>query len=308
MATKPKSKNRRKSSFSEAKQGVTQPEKPASPVAQRQQGPRWFLIGLFVVIVFGGGALAMFFKDMKMFDLAMGKIEQCKYKVINEYPHDPLAFTQGLFIHEGQLYESTGRYGESTMRIVDLETGDVTTRIFLGEERFGEGADEHKGKIYQLTWKEEECLVYDLELKDPPEKIKYKGEGWGLCSDGEHLIMTSSTASLKFVDPEDFSVVKSVTVKLGNFPITELNELEFAKGKIYANQLNKDVIYEIDPESGKVTAVIDLKGLWPVEERPQGGVLNGIAYDAKTERIFVTGKYCPTLFEIAIVPKARNER
>lgn len=307
MATNPKSKKRRNSSFAEARQGVTQPAKTTSPMAPRQQGPRWFLIGLFVVIVFGGGALAMVFKDMKMFNYAMASIDQCKYKIVAEYPHDPLAFTQGLFFHDGRLYESTGRYGESTMRIVDLETGEVTTRIFLGEKRFGEGADEHKGKIYQLTWKEEECLVYDLDLKDPPEKIKYEGEGWGLCSDGEHLIMTDGGSRLMFVDPEDWSVKKKITVRTGNRPVSALNELEYAEGKIFANQLGEDVIFEIDPESGQVTTVIDLKGLWPLEERPQGGVLNGIAYDEENEKMYVTGKYCPKMFEIEFVPKGRNE-
>lgn len=308
MATKPNPKKRRKSSFSEARQGSSEPAKSASPVAPARQQPRWFLIGLFLLIVLGGGVLAMVFKDIKMFNFALSQIERYKVKVVNEYPHDPLAFTQGLFIHEGRMYESTGRYGESTMRIVDLETGKDDPRIFLGEKRFGEGATEHKGKIYQLTWKEEECLVYDLDLKNPPEKISYEGEGWGLCSDGEYLIMTDGTSSLKFVDPEDFSVQKRVTVKLGNRPISDLNELEYVGDKIYANQLNEDVIYEILPSTGRVTATIDLTGLWPVSERPSGGVMNGIAYDKDTERIYVTGKYCPKLFEIDLIYKKPNER
>ena len=308
MATKSNSKKRRKSSFSEARQGGAEPPKPASPVAPPKQQPRWFLIGLFLLIVFGGGVLAMVFKDIKMFNFALSQIERYKVKVINEYPHDPLAFTQGLFIHNGRMYESTGRYGESTMRIVDMETGKDDPRIFLGEKRFGEGAAEHNGKIYQLTWKEGECLVYDLDLKNPPKKIKYEGEGWGLCSDGKYLIMTDGTSSLKFVNPDDFSVQKRVTVKLGNRPISDLNELEYVGGKVYANQLYEDVIYEIDPTSGRVTATIDLKGLWPMSERPRDGVMNGIAYDRDNDKIYVTGKYCPKLFEIELILKKPNER
>ncbi len=303
MASKSKSKKKRKSSFAEARQGVVPPKPQFSSVANQPQGTRWGLVGLFVTIVIGGGVLAMIFKDTRMRSSAMRGIEQFGYEIVNRYPHDRLAFTQGLFVHKGKLYESTGKKGESTMRIVDLETGATDPRIFLGPDRFGEGACVHNGKVYQLTWKGGECLVYDLELKDPPKIIKYKGQGWGLCSDGENLMMTDSGSNLIFVDPDDFSVLKTVTVKLRNRPIPALNEMEFVGGKVYANVLNEDVIFEIDSTTGMVTAMIDLTGLWPPAERPQGGVLNGIAYDEAKDKIYVTGKYCPTLFEIKFVNK-----
>lgn len=307
MSKKPTPKKRRNSPLSEARQG-SPAVKPATQgsYANQKQGPRWFLIGLFITIVIGGGTLAMIFKDARMWESSLRDIEQFTYEVVKKYPHDPLAFTQGLFVYKGKLYESTGRKGESTMRIVDIETGETDPRIYLGPDLFGEGAAVHDDKVYQLTWKEEKCLVYDLELKDRPEIIEYEGEGWGLCSDGEHLIMTDSGPDLIFVDPKDFSIQKRVTVKLGNRPLLGLNEMEYFGGKIYANKLGEDAIFEVDAETGKVVAMIDLTGLWPPSERPQGGVLNGIAYDEDNEKIYVTGKYCPHLYEIAIVPKPRR--
>jgi glutamine cyclotransferase len=304
MAAKPKPSKKRKSSFSEARSGDAVASKP-SPVAATKPATRWDLVILFVAIVIGGGIMAMVFKDMRMWGSAMSKVDQYQCKIIRTLPHDKLSFTQGLFVHQGKMYESTGKYGESTMRIVDLESGEANPRIFLGEKNFGEGACEHKGKIYQLTWKEGKCFVYDLNLK-LIKTINYEGQGWGLCSDGENLIMTNSGSSLIYVDDEDFSVIKKVPVRLGNRPVSGLNEMEFVGSKIYANKLNEDALFEIDSKTGSVTALIDLNGMWPMRDRPEGGVMNGIAYDKSKDKIYITGKYCPTLFEVEFELKDRK--
>ena len=304
MATKSKNK-KRKSPFSDARQ--PEPPKKAEPAPQsnfvQDPGRRWFLIALFLTIAVGGGIIAMIVKDARLMGLAMNGVEQYTYEIVQEYPHDPLAFTQGLFFHDGKMYESTGRYGESTMRLVDLETGTPERRILLGKETFGEGCVLLDDRIYQLTWKEQKCLVYDLDLK-LQTTFDFEGEGWGLTTDGENLIMTDGTSKLIYRNPEDFSIIKKVFIKLGTRTVSRLNEMEYVGGKIYANKYESDSIYEIDPKSGKVTAIIDLTGLWPSAERPQGGVLNGIAQDpARHPNVFVTGKYCPKLFEIEFVAK-----
>lgn len=303
MAAKPNPRKKNRSAFSEARQGG--PPKDSAQPSDAKQGPRWFLVGLFVLIVFGGGTLAMIFKDIRSWNSAMSGVEQYTYKVKNKYPHDTDAFTQGLFFHQGKLYESTGKYKKSKMRIVDIESGKPVSQelnVSLKDHQFGEGACVHKGKIYQLTWKEGECLVYDLDL-NLLDTLNYEGEGWGLCSDGENLIMSDGTANLTYIDANDFSVIKKTKVRLGNRAVSQLNELEFFRGHIYANQLHRDMIFEIKADTGKVTAVVNLSGLWPVKERPQEGVLNGIAHnpDSKSLSVFVTGKYCPYLYEIEFV-------
>lgn len=303
MATKSNSSKRnKKSPFAEAKQPVANTPPAGRP--SEPTGPRWSLVILFVVIVFGGGFLAMVFKDARMWNFAMGEIEQYTYEEVRKHPHDPSAFTQGLFFHQGKFYESTGKYeGKSSMRRVNLETGEVEHQVVLGNEFFGEGATVLNDKIYQLTWKEGKCFVYDLNLK-LINTFEYEGEGWGLCTDGTHLIMSDGTTKLLYVDPDDFSIVKKVFVSLGNRSVSRLNELEYFGGKIYANQLNSDSIYEINAKTGKVTAMIDLSGLWPTKDRPNGGVLNGIAYKKNEEAILhVTGKYCPFVYEIKFVPR-----
>lgn len=255
----------------------------------------------------------MMLKNARLFNWNMSKVEQLTYVIKNEYTHERTAFTQGLFFDGDTMYESTGIYGESTMRIVDLESGEVKQRIVLPEKYFGEGATILNDKIYQLTWKEGKCFVYNRDLEKLDE-FEYDTEGWGLTTDGTHLIMSDGGSKLIYRDPEDFSIVKKVFVKFGNQKVSSindicLNELEYCNGRVYANHYRTDYIYEIDAESGQIKSRIDLSGLWPIAERPtkpQPGLLNGIAI-TDDERIFVTGKYCPTMFEIELATETQKK-
>ena len=308
MPSKSKSKSQpKKSAFSDAK-GATPPKATANHQPYKRDPARQrYLIAVFLVIAIGGGILAMTLKNQRLFGLGMGKVEQNVYFVKNEFKHDRTAFTQGLFLDGDMMYESTGLNGESTMRLVDYKTGDVKNRVVLDKEYFGEGCTMLNDKIYQLTWKAKKCFVYNRELIKQAE-FEYDSEGWGLTNDGTHLIMSDGTAKLIYVDPSDFSVVKKVFVKFGNQRVSSLsqvclNELEYYGGKIYANHYGTDFIYEIDAETGRILTRINLAGLWPQEERPtkpQPGILNGIAISPDGD-IFVTGKYCPTMFEIEFI-------
>jgi glutamine cyclotransferase len=225
------------------------------------------------------------------------------YQVIHEYPHDPDAFTQGLVFDDGCLYEGTGLWGESSLRRVDLETGEVLQIHELEGEYFGEGiAVFAEDRIAQITWKAETGFVYDKESFDLLEQFEYETEGWGLTYDGETLIMSDGTATLHFLDPETFEEVSTVVVQDPDGPVTLLNELEYVNGKIYANVWYSDRVAIIDPGTGWVTGWINLQGLLSPEEAEDANVLNGIAYDAAGDRLFVTGKWWPKLFEIQVVP------
>jgi glutamine cyclotransferase len=226
------------------------------------------------------------------------------YRVVNEFPHDPDAFTQGLVYLDGELYEGTGLNGRSTLRRVELETGKVVQSVALDAAHFGEGIAVVGDRIYQLTWQTETCFVYDRETFEPLESFAYPTEGWGLTSDGERLIMSDGTSRLYLRDPETFEEIGQVDVRDGDDPVVNLNELEYVEGEIWANVWQTDRIARIDPASGRVTGWIDLTGLLsPVdyEDRPVD-VLNGIAHDEATGRVFVTGKLWPKLFEIEVVP------
>jgi glutaminyl-peptide cyclotransferase len=217
------------------------------------------------------------------------------YEVIHTYPHDPEAFTQGLFYLDGFLYEGTGLRGQSQIRKVRLETGEVLQRRDLPAASFGEGIVNWKSTLVELTWQAESGYRYDLATFAPKDDFHYPGEGWGLTQDGTRIIMSDGTAQLRFWDPESLSETGriSVTDAYGN-AVPMLNELEWIGGEIYANVWHTDRIARIDPKTGKVAAWIDLTGLWPGSDL-QEKTLNGIAYDAQHQRLFVTGKLWPKL-------------
>ena len=231
------------------------------------------------------------------------------YEVIASYPHDPMAFTQGLIIVDGIMYEGTGRYQQSTLRQVDLSTGNSLQRTRLPDELFGEGITLFDDRIIQLTWKAGIGFVYSKDTFELLQTFTYPTEGWGITHDGERLIMSDGTANLYFRDPKTFDEIGRVEVFDENGPVVMLNELEYINGEVFANVWKTDKIARIDPETGQVTGWILLTDLLSPEELTnpadmQNGiaVLNGIAYDATNDRLFVTGKLWPTLFEIEIVP------
>lgn len=232
--------------------------------------------------------------------------QQYTIRIVNEYPHDTGAFTQGLLYHEGFLYESTGLRGQSSLRKVELETGEVVQRRDLPSQYFGEGLTLLDGKLIQLTWTSQKGFVYDLESFEPLAEFAYETEGWGLTNDGERLIMSDGSHYLRFLDPDSFAVTGQVPVFDGIQPISRLNELAYIDGSVFANVFMTDEIVIIDPDSGAVTGRIDLRSLW--ERLPSSlranrdNVLNGIAHDEATDRLFVTGKRWPKLFEIELVP------
>jgi len=220
------------------------------------------------------------------------------YTVVNTYPHDPDAFTQGLVFTDSVLYEGTGLYGGSSLRRVDLETGAVLQSYTLTKQYFGEGIAVYSDTIVQLTWREHVAFVYDRVTFSPTGQFTYTTQGWGLTHDGQRLIMSDGSSTLFFRDPQTFSETGRVQVHDEFGPVTRLNELEYIHGQVYANVWLTDRIARIDPQTGQVTAWIDLTGLRP----PGTDVLNGIAYDGVNDRLFVTGKWWPSLFEIELVP------
>ena len=234
------------------------------------------------------------------------------YRVVNAFPHDPGAFTQGLLYADGHLYESTGMYADSSVRRVDLETGEVLAIRALpqapsGGPYFGEGLALRDGKLYQLTWRHRTGFIYDQETLDLEGEFSYTTEGWGLTYDGTHFILSDGSAYLRFFDPAiGFGqAVRAIRVEDAEGPVENLNELEYIDGEIYANVWKTDYIVRINPVGGEVISWIDLTGLLSEEIRTGSeDVLNGIAYDADNDRLFVTGKYWPLLFEIELIPEA----
>jgi glutaminyl-peptide cyclotransferase len=226
------------------------------------------------------------------------------YRIVNTFPHDRRAFTQGLEFRDGYLYESTGLYGQSSLRQVDPETGDVLRQRDLGDEFFGEGLTIRQDRIYQLTWREGTAFVWDLESFELLDQFAYEGEGWGLANDGERLIMSDGSNILTFRDLETFEVISSVPVSDDQGAVVMLNELEYIEGKVWANIWLEDLIVVIDPETGWVERRIDMTGLLQAEDRGDHrvDVLNGIAWDRDGNRLFVTGKLWPALYEIEVVP------
>jgi glutaminyl-peptide cyclotransferase len=222
------------------------------------------------------------------------------YTVVRSYPHDRDAFTQGLEYADGVLYESTGLYGRSSIRTVKLDTGVVLQKKEIPREHFGEGITLFKAELFQLTWQSGIAFVYDRVTFAPRRSLKYPGEGWGLTHDDRHLIMSDGTEYLRYLDPATFAEQKRIRVTGLGQPVKNLNELEYVKGEVLANVWMTDFIARIDAVSGRVSAYIDLRGLMPARDVHPDAILNGIAYDAAGDRLFVTGKLWPRLFEIKL--------
>jgi glutamine cyclotransferase len=223
------------------------------------------------------------------------------FRIINTYPHDSEAFTQGLVFHKGYLYEGTGLHGHSTLRKVELKTGRILKSHRLPIEYFGEGITIWQNKLIQLTWQSHTGFIYDLQSFRLLETFSYPTEGWGITCDGNNLIMSDGTAILRFLDPRKFTVVRQIEVKDRGRPVPYLNELEYINGEIFANIWDTGYIARISPQTGRVLGWIDLRELYRlVDNGKRVDVLNGIAYDAKNDRLFVTGKFWPKLFEIRL--------
>ncbi len=227
------------------------------------------------------------------------------YEIVHTYPHDPLAFTQGLFYLNGFLYEGTGLNNQSSIRKVKLETGEVRQKRDLSGDYFGEGIVNWKDRLLELTWQTNVGFVYDLSTFAPRSEFRYPGEGWGLTQDGKRIIMSDGTPQLRLWNPETLQETGRITVTADGEPVKDLNELEWVKGEIYANIWQTDRIARINPADGKVVGWIDCTGLLSQAGETSGSedVLNGIAYDAKANRLFVTGKKWPKLFEIRLVKR-----
>ena len=226
------------------------------------------------------------------------------YEVVHVFPHDRDAFTQGLIFHEGNWIESTGEVGRSSLRRVEIDSGKVLQQVDVAPPYFAEGITLLKGKIFQLTWQHQVGFVYDGLTFEKSGEFKYSGEGWGLTNDGQSLILSDGTNKIRFIDPDNFQVTKTIAVLDGHTAIAEINELEYVKGEIYANIWHADRIARIDPNSGKVVGWINLAGLLaPGEVQDEEAVLNGIAYDEASGRLFVTGKLWPKIFEIRLKQK-----
>jgi glutaminyl-peptide cyclotransferase len=220
------------------------------------------------------------------------------------YPHDPQAFTQGLFVKDGHLYESTGQKGQSSLRKVDLKTGKVQQKKALADEYFGEGSTAVGENIVTLTWQSNVGFVYDARSFALKGRFNYKGEGWGLASDAKAVYMSDGSNEIRVLDPKTLEEQRRIRVTADGKPVTQLNELEVVEGEIYANVWGTDVIARIDPASGNVIGWINLTGLLPPEQRgttSADAVLNGIAWDARQHKLYVTGKLWPKLFEIELV-------
>lgn len=223
-------------------------------------------------------------------------------RIVNAYPHDPGAFTQGLIYHGGYLYESTGLHGRSSLRKVDLKTGRILKIRRLPRKYFGEGITLHGKRFFQITWLSKTGFIYDPATFQRMGQFSYDTEGWGITSDGIHLIMSDGTSTLRFLDPRTFKISRRIEVRDGGKSVSGLNELEYVKGEIYANIWKTGYIARISPETGEIRGWIDLRGLYgELGGKNEWDVLNGIAYDLEKDRLFVTGKFWPKLFEIKII-------
>ena len=234
---------------------------------------------------------------------AEAEVKEYKVEVVAEYPHDVEAYTQGLFFHDGQMYESTGLHGKSTLRKVDFTTGEAVQKIGFNEKYFIEGSVIMGDNLYVLTWETRMAFIYDAETLEFKTSWKYPREGWGITTDGKKLIASDGSYTLYFMD-ENFKVERKVVVKHEERPVRWLNELEYIDGKIWANVYTSDEIGIINPKDGTVEGVVDCRGLLPDSLRtPATDVLNGIAYDPMTKKIYLTGKNWPKLYEIKLVEK-----
>jgi glutaminyl-peptide cyclotransferase len=232
---------------------------------------------------------------------ANGEVWRFSYEIVNTFPHDRTAFTQGLVFLDGKLLESTGLNGHSTLREVDLLTGRVLRQVAVPDRYFAEGLAVLDGKAYQLTWQAQKGFVYDEATFRLEHEFAYDGEGWGLTTDGHWLILSDGTSQIRFLDPAKFKVQRAIQVALRGQPVNQLNELEYIQGEIFANVWRTDFVVRIDPANGAVTDVINFAGLLPPADRDANtDVLNGIAYDSGSDRLFVTGKFWPRLFQVRL--------
>jgi glutaminyl-peptide cyclotransferase len=229
--------------------------------------------------------------------------ERLAVRVVGSYPHARDAFTQGLLWHDGHLYESTGLYGRSSLRRVDLQSGEVLERRALPPELFAEGLARVGDRLIQLTWQEHRAIVWTLDGLQRVREFAYEGEGWGLCYDGEHLVMSDGSDRLVFRDPETFRSVRSIRVRERGRPVDQLNELECVDGAIWANVWQTDRILRIDPHTGNVTGIATAGDLLDPDEREHADVLNGIAWIPERRHFVITGKLWPRLFEVEFVPE-----
>ena len=263
-------------------------------------------ITVFFVVTFLFWTGGVFSEDVPQQQFQLSRLLKTKMPISsivvkNFYPHDTGAFTQGLFFHEGCIYESTSLNGKSILARKEVITGKSLQEVKISYKYFGEGIAVLKRNIYQLTWQNETLLIYSVRSFKKIREIKYRGEGWGLTSDGKHLLMSDGSSTITFRDPDSFKVVREIHVRDGDTPVGHLNELEFIKGEIWANIFTEDIIVRISPKNGKVTGWINLSALRSYLPRNESvDVLNGIAYDVNTDRIFVTGKYWPKIFEIQL--------
>ncbi len=252
------------------------------------KGVMAFVLVLFVLI------------SLPLSELRADEIPLHQAQVVREFPHDARAFTQGLVFDDGKLYEGTGQRGESTLRLVDLETGDLLKRRNLDRRFFGEGITIMADKIYQLSWQAQVGFVYDKESFTQVASFYLPGEGWGITHDGENLIVSDGTSYLRFLNPETLTEIKRVQVKDDLGTVNRINELEYINGEVWANIWYEDYIIRIDPETGAVNSRVDLRGL-SANRRSVDDVLNGIAWDDENQRLFVTGKLWPNLYEIEVL-------
>jgi glutamine cyclotransferase len=235
-----------------------------------------------------------------------GDVARYSYEVVAAWPHDRSAFTQGLVFHRGNLIESTGMNGESSLREVEMQTGRVLKQVRLAQVYFGEGVAVLGDRAYQLTWQNRKGFVYDADTFRLQREFPYEGEGWGLTTDGRSLILSDGTERIRFLDPETLAVSRTLTVTRNGQPQRQLNELEFIRGEIFANVWMTDEVVRIDPATGAVRGVIDFSGLLATHERVPGhtDVLNGIAYDPATDRLLVTGKRWPKVYQVRLKPSS----
>mgnify|MGYP006290095157 CR=1 FL=1 len=230
------------------------------------------------------------------------EVQVYQYQVVQEFPHDNGAFTQGLVWNDGYLYEGTGLYGGSSLRKVELTSGQVLQQLNLPASFFGEGITIFEDKIYQLTWKAQTGFIYDRATFGLLATFNYEHEGWGITHDGKYLIISDGTSLLHFIDPQTLTEVKQIEVRDDGEPVLQINELEYINDRIYANIWQTDRIVIIDPQTGRVIGWIELTGiLSPQDQTEETNVLNGIAYDEKQDRLWVTGKLWPKLFQIEII-------
>ncbi len=258
---------------------------------------KWLLVAVAIMLVFSISLAAYI---VLIHNPPNNKPVNYTYSIVNRYHHDPTAFTEGLVYENGVLYESTGLFGPSSLRKVALETGTVLQEVSLGDDLFGEGITIFGDRIIQLTWQSEKGFAYDKVSFNVTEVFSYRGEGWGITHDETRLIMSNGSSTLSFLDPSTFNVVRTVQVHDGDTPIENLNELEYVNGDIYANVWLQDRIAIINIQTGQVKGWINLTGMYNAQNADPDNVLNGIAYDAQGERLFVTGKRWSQLFEIKL--------